>query len=143
MEWNAASSTWQVILRAFTDDLEMALNHNDSTPISWKLGDEREHPSANDQLSSYVSTHWKLIAPNDQPIAWNFIGKEVDFDLTFIYLESEAVSLDLRCTVFSDGFFDLFDDQVNEVTVSVEGTSHRIWLTTEDPAQPLVPNPHE
>jgi len=46
-------------------------------------------------------------------------------------------------TFTSDGFFELFSDQVNEISVNAQGNSRRIWLTSEDPAEPLFPASHD
>ena len=46
LQWNAETSTWQGILRVFTDDLEAALSYERSEDITWRLGDEKEHPQA-------------------------------------------------------------------------------------------------
>ena len=46
LQWNAETSTWQGILRVFTDDLEAALNYDTPEAVAWRLGDEKEHPQA-------------------------------------------------------------------------------------------------
>ena len=56
LQWNAETGTWQGILRVFTDDLEAALGHGQSEPVMWRLGDEREHPQADDAIAAYAET---------------------------------------------------------------------------------------
>ena len=143
LQWNAETSTWQGILRVFTDDLEMALNGATSAPIMWKLGDDQEHPESDAAIEAYAKANWQLTDSTGLALDWAFIGKEVDYDITFIYLESDSVALDLACFANSRGFHELFDDQVNEFTLNTNGAELRLWLTSEDPTRPLATIPHE
>jgi hypothetical protein len=143
LDWNAETSTWQAILRVFTDDLEEALSRQQGIPVSWKLGDVSEHVKANESIEAYTVQHWQLLNSEDAAIPWKFVGKEVDYDLTFIYLESDSMGFMPNLTLTSDGFFELFPDQVNEISVNAQGNFRRIWLTSEDPAEPLFPTGHD
>lgn len=143
IEWNAETSTWQGILRVFTDDLEMALSQMDSEAVIWRLGDERENPQSDVAIETYATSNWFLVDSAGQALKWDFVGKEVDYDLTFIYLESEPTTTDWACSATSRGFFELFDDQVNELTITKEENSLRLWLTLEDPTKPILSPRHE
>jgi hypothetical protein len=143
LDWNPESSTWQAILRVFTDDLEEALSRQQGNVVAWRLGDDREHPKALESIEAYSSSHWQLIDTDDGVIPWQFVGKEVDYDLTFIYLETDSIDFDPHLSFTSDGFFELFTDQVNEISVNAEENSRRIWLTSEDPSEPLFPPHHD
>ena len=143
IQWNAETSTWQGILRVFTDDLEMALSQMDSEAVIWRLGDERENPQSDVAIETYATSNWFLVDSAGQALKWDFVGKEVDYDLTFIYLESEPTTTDWACFATSRGFFELFDDQVNELTITKEENSLRLWLTLEDPTKPILSPRHE
>lgn len=146
LEWNASTGTWQGILRVFTDDLEAALTLDAGSDTIWRLGDEREHESANQAIASYASSRWSMIDSHGSKLSWQFIGKEVDYDITFIYLESPPVELHAVQAVESFGFCEMFEDQVNEITLKSGDESLRIWLTQEDPLKPIASNepaPHD
>jgi hypothetical protein len=143
MQWNAETGTWQGILRVFTDDLEAALGHGLSEPVVWRLGDEREHPQADDAIAAYTTTNWLLTDSAGKALEWLFVGKEIDYDITFIYLESEPTSTDHARYASSVGFFELFEDQVNEFTLNRADAALRVWLTSEDPIRPILPDSHE
>lgn len=138
LEWNAQTGTWQGILRVFTDDLEAALSLDAGNETPWRLGDEREHAAANAAIAAYASSRWSLIDSSGSKLSWQFIGKEVDYDITFIYLESAPVKVDAVHSVQSLGFFEMFEDQVNEVTLNFGDQSLRIWLTQEDPLKSIA-----
>jgi hypothetical protein len=133
LEWNAETQTWQGILRVFTDDLEKSLSVAEGADRNWRLGDRRESADADSAIENYVRAHWTANqeAASDFAFHWTFVGKEIDFDLTFIYLESPAFRAPLPLSVGSDGFFELFDDQVNEITFELNGSSRREWLSAE------------
>jgi hypothetical protein len=138
LEWNAQTGTWQGILRVFTDDLEVALSLGTGEETPWRLGDEREHNLANEAIAAYATSRWSLLDSSGLEVAWQFIGKEVDYDITFIYLESTPVEANTVRDVKSEGFFEMFEDQVNEVTLNFGDQSLRIWLTQEDPLKSIA-----
>ncbi|MDE0980098.1 MAG: hypothetical protein OSA78_08895, partial [Flavobacteriales bacterium] len=61
------------------------------------------------------------------------IGKEVDFDLTYLYFESQPLPPHEYMTLTATLFFELFEDQVNEVTFQAADSELREWLTPEAP----------
>lgn len=135
LDWNPETSTWQCILRVFTDDLERGLSEAYGAEQNWRLGDRREHEEANSAIENYATNHWicRWGPTPSTKIQWIYVGKEVDFDLTYIYIETNALESPLPMEITSNGFFELFDDQVNEVTLNVSGESKREWLSTESP----------
>ena len=139
LEWNSETQTWQGILRVFTDDLENSLSVAEGAERNWRLGDRRESADADSAIENYVLAHWTGNQKTDSGSAflWTFVGKEVDFDLTYIYVESPAFPAPLPLSVGSDGFFELFDDQVNEITLKLNGASRREWLSTESSADSI------
>ncbi len=133
LEWNENTSTWQGILRIFTDDLERALSATGNQEITWRLGDQLENSAAELAIKHYVTQHWggQLLSDGEQEMAWTYIGKEVDFDLTFIYIETQTMKAPLPLKLHSNGLFELFEDQVNEITLKLNGSSHRELLSNE------------
>ena len=146
LEWNVQTGTWQGILRLFTDDLEVALSLDAVSETSWRLGDEREHASADEAIAAYATSHWSLVDSSGSALSWQFIGKEVDYDITFIYLESAPIEPHAVHAIKSHGFFEMFEDQVNEITMNSGDASLRIWLTQDDPLKSIVnehTDPHD
>jgi len=135
--------TWYVTIRVFSDDLESqiqkhrkTMGQDDGTPV-W-LGDELEHHDAAEWVGEVATTAWSLDI-NGSPIPCAFLGYEVDYDVTYLYLESMPAELPNVLTVSNSLFFDLFDDQVNEVHVSVNATDRRELLTREMPSWTYTP----
>tara|TARA_B110000285_G_C15129665_1_gene622680 strand:+ start:159 stop:692 length:534 start_codon:yes stop_codon:yes gene_type:complete len=135
LNWNASTSTWQVVARAFTDDLEHALQADNSTNLTLNLGDQLEHDSCDAWIAAYITKHCisSTVTSSNEAVAWNYIGKDVEFDLTYLYFESQPLARHDQLELATSFFFDLFDDQVNEVTFQAGEISLREWLTFEAP----------
>ncbi|MFZ8835473.1 MAG: DUF6702 family protein [Flavobacteriales bacterium] len=134
-EWNAQSNTWQGILRVFTDDLELALSKTSNESFKWRLGDELEHPDSDSHIARYFMSHWKIMDAELVPLTLHYVGKEVDYDITYLYIESDPTAIENEIILWSDGFCELFEDQVNEAATETPEASGRHWLTCEDPSQ--------
>ncbi|RYZ28730.1 MAG: hypothetical protein EOP49_41235 [Sphingobacteriales bacterium] len=114
MQYNAAEKTFEVSLRVFTDDLEVALtkeNNNQRVRLSDK--------DANGPLvERYVRKHFGLTNASRQRKPYRYLGKEQEVDATWIYIEipyNEPVQGSL---LQQSMLTDLFDDQMNLVNVS-------------------------
>lgn len=134
MNWNSIENTWQGILRVFTDDLERALSAHQASTKIWKLGDAEEHPDADQGINDLLKfcMVWTTEG-NHSPNEWRFIGKEVDFDLTYLYFESTPLDRPKTLKISNQLFFQEFQDQVNEVTINFGQESFRNWITKEEP----------
>lgn len=134
MIWNPDQDTWQGILRVFTDDLEKALTEHSKLNTPWRLGDSKEQPHVDDEIDKLLRDYliW-FTDTSSTPNNWRFIGKEVDFDLTYLFIESVPVESSSVLKISNQLFFLEFHDQVNEVTVSHHDQSFRDWITKEDP----------
>jgi len=127
MRWNPSSQTVQTTVRVFTDDLELALrnHHGLGEDVKIWLGDDREWTGADDALFAWLSHHLDLQL-GDSTLQWTWVGKEVELDVSYLYLESSPAPASERAwTVTNTLFFQEFGDQVNEVhlhSVGPEGT---------------------
>lgn len=123
----------EIEMRLFTDDLERAIDLEDDLT---RLGTADEARDANFRIEDYIRRHFALYI-NDQFSDYRFFGKDVDFDLTYCYMECtlpRAVnSFEVQNTVLMDVYY----EQVNEVDVSVNGIRKRLMLTYDFPSQLL------
>lgn len=147
LKWNESTSTWQATTRVFTDDIEAAiqLENSNASDISAKsrntiqetlnFGDSLEHAQVDPWIATYLDGHCLGFSgmSSELPIKWDFIGKEVDFDLTYLYFESQPLPPHEYMTLTATLFFELFEDQVNEVTFQAADSELREWLTPEAP----------
>ena len=127
MHWNPKSNSVQTTLRVFTDDLERALrNHHGlgDDVLIW-LGDPQEWPGADNAIAEWLDANLTLRLA-DSAMTWTWVGKEVELDVSHLYLESPTVrGQGATWTVTNRMFFNEFADQVNEVYIkgmSTDGT---------------------
>jgi hypothetical protein len=118
VHWNRETLTLQATARVFTDDLELAIRHHtglaEDHPI-W-LGDDQEWDGADSAIGAWLQQH-VTVHVDGAPVEMTWVGKEVELDVSYLYLESRPMPL--KGTepwhAKSTMFFTEFDDQVNEV----------------------------
>lgn len=111
MQFNEAQKTWEVSIRVFTDDLEMALAESNNGQRFVVTNEDRNSP----YIAAYLSRHFELRTTQNQILKLKYLGKEQEADATWIYLEipSAGQNLILKNAVFME----VFNDQVNMVKV--------------------------
>lgn len=124
IDHNQQLNSLEITVRIFTDDLENVLKSEEEPYL--RLGDERESPNADYLIENYLKEHFQLQI-DDQPTMLRFLGKEVDYDITFCYLELPQVPPTNSMTIKNTILFESFDDQLNRVRVEFNG-----WSRTED-----------
>lgn len=115
-QWNGKTQTFEVTIRVFTDDWEAALTEEAGTGLTEpiRLGDVREHPNVPEWARTHLANHIQLNA-SGKPVAMRYLGMEVEYDITYIYLESAPVAWPQPLDISASLFFGLFADQTNEV----------------------------
>ncbi|QHT69488.1 hypothetical protein GXP67_24000 [Rhodocytophaga rosea] len=114
IQYNTTTKSFEVSLRVFTDDLEAALtreNNNQKVSISdTKLADPF--------IEKYINKHLLIHTKQGHKQQMTFVGKEIEVDVTWIYVEVSATDdlggLRIQNTILTE----LFDDQVNIVNLN-------------------------
>lgn len=123
VRWNPESHTLQTTLRVFTDDLELAMkNHGELEEgfVLW-LGEEREWAESDATLLDWSRAHLQVWV-DSVPVTWQWVGKEVELDVSYLYLESQPLDAGPKLwQVTHSGMFKEYADQVNEV--QLQGTT--------------------
>ena len=107
--YNNDTQTLQINMNVFTDDLELALRtmgHED-----FKI--DIEPDALTDSLMSiYILAKFRSIHAGQQ-LKMDWVGYECDYDVTYVYIESEPFSLDNTLQIDQTLLMDIFDDQEN------------------------------
>lgn len=113
LKWNEEGGVFEVSLKIFIDDLELALEKQGVTGL--RIGTPEESKIANTRIAEYLDRHFN-ISINGANLTSEFLGKETseDFMAVWCYFQFTA---DLRrggkCTISNDVLLDLYDDQRN------------------------------
>ena len=112
---NMNSHKLEISARIFTEDLEAALLAETGQKL--RLGSDKEFPKTDSLLFEYLRTNL-VFSQDGAHTALNFIGKEVEADVTWIYVESrEAIAPEKPLTIRNEFLYDNFPDQKNLVNL--------------------------
>ncbi len=103
--------TWRITAH----DIEHAL----ANVSELKMNSDHEHPKADSLLNAYFHQHLTLFQ-EDKQLDWIWIGKELDGETLYCYLQVEGIytpnDLSVSCTLLQDAF----TEQQNLVHVESE-----------------------
>lgn len=88
--------------------------------IELKLGSAKEYPKADSLLNAYFRKHLALMVA-DRQLTWHWVGKELEGENLYCYLQVDAVDGLEGLTVSDDLLQEVFPKQQNIVHVEAEG----------------------
>lgn len=110
VNYNPKTQALEITVRVFTDDLERALtefNNGKSVKIS-------SSSNANDALiHGYLKKHFAFITPDKKLLAYDFLGKEIELDATWLYIELPDAGNLGGHMIYNNIMLELFEDQTN------------------------------
>ncbi len=127
IDFNKENQTLEISVKTFVNDLLFALKSAGAPELF--LGEEREDKKADDYIYDYLKRNLK-IKVNGKPVTYSFIGKELETDVVWSYLEVAGVpelnKIEVECSVLTE----MFDSQSNIIQVN-DGTGIRNLLLTK------------
>lgn len=109
------TQTLDLTWRMTAHDIEHAL----ASRGELKLGSGKEHPEADSLLNRYFMEHLALFQ-EDKQMAWKWVGKELDGETLYCYLQVEGVATPNDLLVSNTLLQDVFAEQQNLVHVEGE-----------------------
>lgn len=122
---NEKEKSVEITLQVFTDDLELSLNNQFHQNFS--IGSTKESPLTNPSILAYLKEKLS-IKINEKTHEYKMIGKEIEDDLTFIYLEIKAIKTLKSVSVSNQLFFETFAEQQHIVKIKTKGIHKNILL---------------
>jgi hypothetical protein len=117
LEVNPRTNEAEITMKIFTDDLDRALGQDEKT---------RDHSA----LPDYVYQHCWLKF-NDQPLALNFVGSEIENDITYIYFGIQPVGACHVWEVHNSILMDAIPEQQNLFDLSWNGNTKTLIFTKD------------
>jgi hypothetical protein len=111
IEYNTRTETYQVSMKLFTDDLDLALE---------KTGSISEETPRDTLIFRYLRKHFQLEG-EENAISLRPIGSETEADVTWIYLESGRQEPSAELLVLNDVFMEIFKDQTHIIHFIANG----------------------
>jgi hypothetical protein len=117
LEYNAASGKYEVAIRVFTDDLEATINAgNTGAKLVVDTG-----ASTDEHIARYMKKAFVIYDKAQKPKPTTFIGKELDGEVTWVYMEVEGVVNPQEIIIYNAVLVDTFSDQKNIVNCKIKG----------------------
>ena len=131
MRHNAGAQRLEVTWRITTHDLEHTLEPDAGGAL--KLGTEREDPRADSLIAAYLERHLRLELRGER-LKPRYLGKEVELETTYAYLEVDGVADPEGLTVLNTLLQDLFLEQQNIVHLeTATGTASHTFIHGSEP----------
>jgi len=133
VDHNQETGALEITMKIFTDDLEYAIT---GSSVFYGLGTEHESPEADSILYRYIlrNFHIKVDGTLRNPV---YIGKEVELDVTWCYIEIEEVGDFKTLEITNKMLTELFEDQANIVNVNVGGRISGVLLNGTNPTRSI------
>ena len=126
VEQNPRTSSVEVTMRLFTDDLERAIGGTEQLPLF--LGDAAKEPAFVQHLvRDYLLQHFS-ISIDGIPMHLQWVGKETEADITYCYFEFTPPRSIHSIIVHNDIMLELFPDQKNTVDLRMTGWQQTLYL---------------
>lgn len=128
--YNQENQSLEVSMHLFIDDLEDAITSYGVDPLYLETAKESDSSSA--FIKEYVERFFK-IRVDGKDVAFDFIGKEADYDLIAVwcYFEGKGVDINSEVEVENRLLLDLYQDQKNVVTF-IANKLRRFYLLDSD-----------
>ncbi len=115
IDYNSENKSLEISVKIFADDLLFALEKNGEKNIF--LGEEKERSDTDDLIYSYIISKFGLTVNGEKRIP-NFIGKEMEADVVWTYLEieniNELIAIDVSCNLLTE----IYPTQSNIIQVN-------------------------
>ena len=127
--FNKEEKALQITIRCFVDDIENTLDQENDVIL--ELGNDRELKDSDIYLKNYLLNNFKIAINNeDKPI--HYLGKEVEKDIIFFFLEVESIPQINKIIIENKVLLNTFDDQQNVVRLEVNGQKKTAVLKNDD-----------
>jgi hypothetical protein len=134
IDYNEETKTLQVVINVFTDDLELAIERSHDG-IDLEIGSENQHELTDSLVDDYAINQI-YYTRNNEVVNFNFIGFEYDYDICYLYIESDTLSIEQfdKIMIGVHMFFEVYDDQENVVDISIPYYEDNLILNRKTPS---------
>lgn len=129
-----SSGTIQISSRLFIDDLELALQNiyaDESITLS-----NADSETVRNMMETYVKSHFKITA-NKEQIKLNYLGREYEDDVVYIYMEAEVLYEISSIKISNSILFETYKEQEHIIKTKTEKKSKSFILKKSKPFEVL------
>jgi len=119
---NTADKDLEISCKIFTDDFENVLEQNYKTKVD--LTNPSNKAAMDSLVKKYIFNHLSLKV-NGRPVSFSYIGFEIQSEAAYGYVEVDNVPSLSKLEIANSLMYDLFDDQVNIMHVTINGGNRK------------------
>ncbi len=134
VEYNAEEKTVEVTLRVFADDLELALTRRAGRGV--KLDRAKD---ADQLVPAYLRDTFEIRNRDGEAKTLKWVGMELRAGIAWLYFEAEMPEGLAGARLRDRIFFELFDEQVNTVSVRYPGAKGDLVFVRGDGERAVPP----
>ncbi len=135
VNYKSETETLEISLRIFTDDLEQTMQ--DWSNKKLYLGESNEIAQADSLLKSYIFQVFSIEVDEEKPVI-KYLGKEVEQELTWIYLEAKNIPDFDKISISNRLLFQSNPSQTNLIHVNHRQKTKSLLLTKNNPSDELI-----
>jgi hypothetical protein len=125
--YNPSSRTYEITVKVFTDDLELALGSaNGGKAVT--LADYGSEADNDTLIFAYMAGRFRFSRKGNQTTTIHPIGRETELDVTWIYLETEPMQPLKEAFVSNTMMMEIYDDQTHIVHLKQAGDTKTLML---------------
>ena len=126
LHYNSTEQQLEVTIKVFVDDFEEGLDARYAQ--SFNLGRENELTSSDSLITNYLKENLQIHI-NDSPLSLEFLGKELDAQVVWLYLHAPMPSSVQKIWVRNKLLMDTFDEQTNLINMRIAEEKRSFILT--------------
>ena len=134
VEYNAEEKSVEVTLRLFADDLELALTRRAGRRVSLARTTEADR-----LVLAYLRDTFEIRNRDGETKALRWVGMELRAGIAWVYLEAEMPEGLAGARLRDHVLFELFEEQVNTVSVRYPGASADLVFVRGDGERAVPP----
>jgi len=115
----------QITMKIFVKDLEETLENEGKPKLN--LGEKNEANNSQKYLLDYLESHFEIYV-NDKRIQYKYLGKEVEEDAIWIYLESENIEQVDELEIMNTTIIEKYEQQTNLIHTNINGQEKSLIL---------------
>ncbi|HYQ57816.1 MAG TPA: DUF6702 family protein [Draconibacterium sp.] len=135
VDFNPEHQSLEISVKIFADDLLAALAEEGKEKLF--LGEPKENEHADEYIFSYLQRELTFKV-NDKTVHPNFVGKEMEKDVIWTYLEISDVAALHKINVFCSMLTEVFNDQQNIIQVNKNGEIKNLLLSKKQTSGELM-----
>jgi hypothetical protein len=136
IEFDKKDAALEIMMRVFTDDLELTLRNSLNNP-ELDILNPAAGVNVDALIGDYLTDHFKISLDNKAQQV-KYLGHEREGDAMIFFIEVKGVSAWKRITIHNDIIMSTHDDQSNLIHVYVGDKVKSLRLTADTPADSLT-----